>query len=59
VAEEVGAETLDGLLSSFYQANVGQAAGMQDMLDAIAEQTGFDPSELAQGWLLSLERPDL
>jgi hypothetical protein len=58
VADEVGADVLDGVLASFFEAHAGQAAGMQDMLDLIRAQTGFDPSALADGWLRSLDRPD-
>lgn len=48
VAAEVGADQLDAVLAKFYQANVGRAAGMQDMLDLIEAETGFDPAQLAQ-----------
>jgi hypothetical protein len=58
VAVEVGANALDGVLASFFEAHVGQPAGMQDMLDLILSQTGFDPSALADGWLRNLGRPD-
>jgi hypothetical protein len=47
VAAQVGADTLDGVLSRFYLAHRGKPAGMQDMLDAIKADTGFDASALA------------
>jgi hypothetical protein len=47
VAAQIGADTLDGVLSRFYMAHRGQPAGMQDMLDAIKADTGFDASALA------------
>jgi hypothetical protein len=57
VAAEVGAETLDQVLGSFYRAHVGQAATMQNMLDHIHESTGFDPEPLAEVWLKKLGHP--
>lgn len=58
VAAEIGAETLDEVFSRFFNLHVGEAAGMQDMLDFIHAETGFDPGPLADGWLRSLGRPD-
>jgi aminopeptidase N len=46
VAAQVGADVLDGVLHRFYLAHRGKPAGMQDMIDAIKTDTGFDPSEL-------------
>jgi hypothetical protein len=57
VADEVGADVLDGVLAGFYAAHAGEAAGMQDMLDFIRSETGFDPASLAADWLRSLGRP--
>jgi aminopeptidase N len=51
VADAVGADVLDGVISRFYLAHQGRAAGMQDMLDAIETDTGFDPSALVRQWL--------
>ena len=51
VAAEIGAERLDEVLGAFYRDHVGGTAGMMDMLEAIENQTGFDPSALAQHWL--------
>lgn len=48
VAAAVGADVLDGVLHRFYLAHRGQAAGMQDMVDAILADTGFDPSALVE-----------
>jgi aminopeptidase N len=58
VAAEIGAETLDGILATFFETYAGQSAGMQDMLDMIQAESGFDPTDLASGWLRSLGRPD-
>lgn len=59
VADEIGAGALDDILSLFFTTYVGQAAGMQDMLDMIRTESGFDPTTLAEGWLRSLGRPDV
>ncbi len=58
VEQAIGREALDGVLAKFYQAHMGGAAGVFDMLEAIETDTGFDPGPLASGWLLSLGRPD-
>jgi hypothetical protein len=57
VADQVGVDVLDGVLGSFAVNYVGQAAGMQDMLDHILLETGFDPTQLADAWLHSLGVP--
>lgn len=46
VAAQVGVDVLDGVIARFYRAHVGRAASMQDMVDAIAADTGFDPAPL-------------
>ena len=46
VAAQVGATVLDGVLHRFYLAHRGKPAGMQDMIDAIKADTGFDPAAL-------------
>lgn len=51
VAEQVGADALDGVIGRFYRAHVGKAASMQDMLDAIEAETGFDPTPIAEARL--------
>jgi hypothetical protein len=51
VAQKVGAAKLDQVIGKFYVAHVGKAARMQDMLDAIQSETGFDPTALADAWL--------
>lgn len=57
VAEEIGAAELDRALAAFFAAHVGRAAGMQDLLDRIEAETGFDPTALAEAWLRRLGRP--
>jgi aminopeptidase N len=57
VEQEVGREAIDRALAAFYAEHAGGAASMRDMLRAIEEQTGFDPKELANAWLMSLGRP--
>jgi hypothetical protein len=51
VATAVGVATLDRVLSKFYMAHRGQAAGMADMIALIKSETGFDPSALVAKWL--------
>ena len=48
VAAAVGADVLDGVIARFYQRYRNQPASMQDMLDAIAADTGFDPTPIAE-----------
>ena len=55
VADAVGVAVLDQALASFYQARQGTAVSMQAMLDHLRETTGFDPTDLAQTWLRTLE----
>jgi len=57
VAEQVGVEALDGVLAGFFQEHVGGAALMQDMIDYILAETGFDASALADAWLRSFDVP--
>jgi aminopeptidase N len=51
VADVVGAEELDAALGVFTRARIGTTARMQDLLDTIQAETGFDPGPLAQDWL--------
>jgi hypothetical protein len=51
VANRIGADTLDQVLAEFYAAHAGDAAGMQDLLDAIQAESNWDPSACAQVWL--------
>jgi aminopeptidase N len=51
VADAVGADKLDQVLSDFYMSHRGRAAGMQDMIDLIQQETGFDPSALVESRL--------
>jgi aminopeptidase N len=54
VADLLGTAALDQLLADFYQANVGQAARMQDLLDALLLAAGPQASQLdalATAWL--------
>ncbi len=53
VAERVGEAVLDDVLGTFYAAHRTEAAGMQDMLDTIEAETGWDPTACAEGWLRS------
>nr|MBA2541474.1 peptidase M1 [Deltaproteobacteria bacterium] len=51
VAAEVGEDVLDGVISRFYMKHKNQAAGMQDMIDAIRTDTGFDPTPIVDARL--------
>lgn len=58
VEAEVGREALDCVLGAFYRKHGGaKAARMQDLLDAIEAETGFDPADLAATWLLGTGLP--
>jgi len=53
----VGRTELDAALRHFYEMKVGQAAHMQDLLETIQTDTGFDPTDLANAWLRSMGAP--
>lgn len=57
VAAQVGVDVLDKVLADFYKAHVGKAAYMQDMIDAIKADTGFDPTPLSEKWLRGMGIP--
>jgi hypothetical protein len=57
VEQAVGRKAIDRALRRFYQERRGKAASWPDMLATIEAETGFDPEELAQGWLRSLGTP--
>jgi aminopeptidase N len=59
VALRVGAEALDRALAAFYAAHATRAATMADMLVAIRDVTGYDPTACAERWLRSRARPAL
>ena len=51
VALKVGAAQLDAALHAFYQAHALKPARMSEMLTAIKDVTGFDPTACAELWL--------
>jgi aminopeptidase N len=51
VASTVGADVLDGVIGRFYVAHRNKPASMQEMLDAIERDTGFDPTPIAEARL--------
>jgi aminopeptidase N len=57
VAQRIGEGTLDQAIAGFYAAHVGQAAGMQDMVDAIETHGGMPIDDLVEGWLRTQECP--
>jgi hypothetical protein len=57
VEQQVGRAAFDQALGAFYAAYRGKAAGVQDLLDTIQAETGFDAQPLATMWLRSLGIP--
>jgi aminopeptidase N len=60
VAKVIGADALDQVLAAFYQANVGKAAHMTDLLDAIKAKAGAQSAAidtLITNWLETVECP--
>ncbi len=55
--KRLGRDVLDGALASFYALRQGKAARMQDLLDHIKAETGYDPNACAIAWLRSKDRP--
>jgi hypothetical protein len=39
------------VLRDFYEAHHGRAAGMQDMVELIEKETGYDPTPLVESRL--------
>lgn len=58
VAAQVGVDVLDNVIAHFYGLHVGKGAGMQDMLDQIALETGLDATPIAEQWLRGLGIPE-
>jgi len=57
VEARVGRAEMVRALAAFYDRFAGDSAGMQDMLDVIAEITGYDPQRCAERWLGSIDVP--
>lgn len=51
VAAVVGADVLDGVIGRFYKKYKTKPASMQDMVDAIKRETGFDPKAIVDARL--------
>ena len=51
VADKVGADVLDGVIGRFYKKYKNKPAGMQDMVNAIKTETGFDPQAIVDARL--------
>lgn len=62
VADLIGPEEVDAIISEFYTTHVGEAARMQDMIDLVKSRTGPAEQDAIDGlvteWLLSLECPE-
>lgn len=60
VAALLGEAAVDAVIATFYQAHVGRAARMRDMLDALSSAAGASAPEvsaLADRWLTALDCP--
>jgi aminopeptidase N len=57
--QRIGVDALMDVLATFYQERVGTAASMQDLLDQIATDTGYDPTACAEAWLRQEAVPDM
>lgn len=55
----IGVAALMDVLAGFYLDHVGEAARMQDLLDRIQSDTGYDPTACAEAWLRVEDVPDL
>lgn len=51
--ERIGRQELDDILGLFYNRYVGQSARMEDLLNIVSAQSGYDPAGCAEGWLRS------
>ena len=51
VAAKVGVDVLDGVIGRFYKKFKNKPASMQDMVDAIKRDTGFDPKTIVDARL--------
>ncbi len=51
VAAKVGADVLDGVIGRFYRKYKNKPASMQDMVNAIKQETGFDPKAIVDARL--------
>ena len=55
----IGVPALMGALSTFYLERVGGSARMQELLDHIALETGYDAAPCAEAWLRNEAVPEL
>ena len=53
----MGVEALDAALVAFLDEYMGEAARMQDLLDIVQAETGYDPTACANSWLRSEDAP--
>ncbi|TWO73209.1 M1 family metallopeptidase [Caenimonas sedimenti] len=57
LGQRVGVTALDRALGTFHRRHAGQAARMQDLLDTVRQETGYDPAACAASWLRSSTIP--
>ncbi len=55
--KRIGAAAMDRVLAKFYRRHVGGTARMQQLLDLVQAETGYDPGPLAAVWLRGLGLP--
>ena len=49
--QRIGASSVEAALAALYVAKAGDAAGVNDLLDAIDSVSGYDATECAEAWL--------
>jgi hypothetical protein len=57
VAGRVGADAVLAALGVFHRAHVGRAAGVDDLVETLTAETGFDVSACAAAWLTEAAVP--
>jgi hypothetical protein len=57
LAAKLGTPAVDRALGVFYREHAGRAAGMQQLLDTVQRETGYDPAACAAAWLRSPQIP--
>ncbi|HEY0093183.1 MAG TPA: M1 family aminopeptidase, partial [Archangium sp.] len=55
--KQIGTGAMDRVLAGFYQSHVGGTARMQQLLELVKSETGYDPQPLADTWLRGLGVP--
>jgi aminopeptidase N len=53
----LGTEQFDQILSDFYKTKIGQAASLDELLQMVAQTSGYDPDDCALAWLRAKSLP--